>query len=409
MNKKLILIASLCVNVALAGGLWYAVSTRTDTDAQAAELAKKQVAAKQISAPKDKEAKTAGYWRELNSKEPESLLANLRAAGFPPKVIRAIMAAAISDMFEQRRRELFGDNADIPFWKMRNADTYALSAKMQILQREQHEMLKKVLGGEYTAAIEDSAWYWRRQYGNLSPEKLETLQRVTRDYSEMRMQILADANGVYLPEDRDKLAMIEKEQRADLASVLTPQELAEFEMRSSSTAQRMRSQLSAFDFTEQEFKDVFGVLSALDQKYNTNIPGLSGDTKLYADRRAAEQAAQSQIKELLGEQRYQDYQKATNGFYRVANQIATRLNLPASAADQVFATSQSSEQQARSIMSNRDMSQEAKTQSLQGLAKDIDAKLNQFLTPKGAEAFKANTNSGWMRYLNPQQTNRPGN
>ncbi len=55
------------------------------------------------------------------------------------------------------------------------------------------------------------------------------------------------------------MAFIEREREADLAALLTPSELFEFEIRTSATARRLTHSLTAFDASEEEFRQLYSI------------------------------------------------------------------------------------------------------------------------------------------------------
>lgn len=400
--KTPLLIVSLLANLALASFVIFhepSSGKGTSTTPDSSSVAAADKTGDSSGSRMTKTTAEAEFWNRIHTEDPGTLLNNLRAAGFPPRVLRAIMAAVVAEKFTARRKALFSEIQDRPFWQMKSSANYEYYAKMQALQREQTAMLKEMLGSDYTAAIDDNADYFRRTYGNLSAEKIEALQMINNDYNELRFQIQAETNGIYLPEDREKMAVLERERRADLVALLSPEELAEYDMRTSTTANRMRTQYSTFNFSEQEFRSVYDALKGVDEKYSLNLLNTGSNTRLFEERRAAESTAMEEVKQLLGDQRYAEFERASNGQYRTAARITERLQLPQENAVAVYDLSRQSEQQARGIMQDRNLSREARQQALQGLAKDMDAKLTQYLTPTGAEAFKQSSNPAWQRYL----------
>lgn len=71
-------------------------------------------------------------------------------------------------------------------------------------------------------------------------EKTRQLQSIAADYRELAEQIYARSSGIIPPEDREKLGLLEQEKNADLAKVLTPPELEEYQQRSSDTDRLQR-------------------------------------------------------------------------------------------------------------------------------------------------------------------------
>src|SRR6185369_10909707 len=71
-------------------------------------------------------------WPALESGELATLIERLRASGFPPATVRAIIAAQISERFAAQRKALQGDAANRPFWK----DGNTLDPKIYAAERE---------------------------------------------------------------------------------------------------------------------------------------------------------------------------------------------------------------------------------------------------------------------------------
>ena len=116
-------------------------------------------------------------WARLGTENISSLIARLRAAGFPPGVLRA----NVNQRFELRREELTLDGLDHPYWKSDSAFPAdpKLAPKLAELERERTATLKQLFGADALVGDDsDKARIMRsRAYGNLSDEKV--LQIVT--------------------------------------------------------------------------------------------------------------------------------------------------------------------------------------------------------------------------------------
>jgi hypothetical protein len=75
---------------------------------------------------------------------------------------------------------------------------------------------------------------------NLPPEKWEQLQRIAADYGELAEKIYRQSSGLIPPEDREKLGVLEREKNADLALVLTQDELEIYQQHASDTQRLQR-------------------------------------------------------------------------------------------------------------------------------------------------------------------------
>jgi hypothetical protein len=344
----------------------------------------------------------------LLSGDLKELVANLRAAGFPPKVVRAIVAATLDEQFAERRRRIMGDQPVPPYWKtdsMLSMYSSPQMAELRALAREEQDTLKQLLGPD-SATSELNRYWQQRMYGDLPPEKMDAIQRIRQDYSDLKNQIYADAGSVMLPWDREKLALLDKEQRADLAAALTPEELQQTELRSSPTAQKLRNQLVSFNPSEQEFLALFNLQSQYDQSHNPLTMGFQTPEQM-RQRQADQQQLQAQIKTMLGDQRYQDYQQSTDNGFMAANRIVSTLQLPPQNAAGAWNLQQGIQQQVTSIRADRSLAPEQRTQALQTLTTQADQQLTTLLTQPGADAYKQTPGGMWLRSLE-MTARRPG-
>jgi hypothetical protein len=414
MKRLLLIILILVATLALIAGLTLSprakqsVRTALGGPASAAE----PTVAGQGALASDATTSSASTEKALSLREVASrllsgdlkeLVPNLRAAGFPPRVVRAIVAATLDEQFAERRRKIMGDQPEVPYWKPGSTASLFSSPQMSALRqlaREEQDTLKQLLGPD-SATSELSRFYQQRMYGDLPPGKMDAIQRIQQDYGELRAQIYGDAgNGAtMLPWDREKLALLEKEQRADIAAALTPEELQQYDLRSSSTAQRLRSQLAYFNPSEQEFLAIYNKQSQFDQQHNLTAMGGMMTPEQMRQRSADQKQLQDQIKAVLGDQRYVDYQQSTDSGFLAANRIVSTLQLPAQNAAAAWTLQQSIQQQATSIRTDRSLPPEQRMQALQTLTAQAEQQLTALLTQPGADAYKQTPGGMWVRSL----------
>ncbi|OHE89676.1 MAG: hypothetical protein A3G75_03025 [Verrucomicrobia bacterium RIFCSPLOWO2_12_FULL_64_8] len=350
----------------------------------------------------------AAALKTLLSGDLEQLVANLRAAGFSPGMIRTIVTALLGEQYAARRRQMLANQTDVPFWKTGSTgSTYTPQqmAEMRAISREMQERMKALLGDDYYAMMDESRVYMRRQYGNLPVDKIEMLQRINSDYSELMRQVRQDSGGIMLPEDREKIALLEKEKRADIAALLTPAEFEEYDLRNSSTAMSLRANLTTFEPTEQEFRTLFKLQREFDEKYNPSMYGMPMTPEIMNERRNANLALKEQIKAALGDQRYAEYTRATDFSYRAASQIAQRLELPKENAVATYELQRNYQERLNAIRTDRQLSPAERTQMVQALAAEANQKVGELLTPRGLEAYKTSGGS-WLRNLEMQGPSR---
>jgi hypothetical protein len=346
-------------------------------------------------------ARFTNLWAGLQNGDMKTMADRLRAAGFPPSLIRALIRAQIAEQFATRRKTLVAQMEDRPFWKSGSSyfmDPKTMSA-LRDLGREQSTLLKQVLGPDENAEGDEAAAYRRRQFGDLPQSKAQQVQSILSDYGDLRNQVYMSANGVILPEDREKIALLEKEQRADLETVLTPEELLEYQLRSSPTANSMRSQLALFNPSEQEFRAIFDLQQSFDDKYgSTNMMTAAS----YRERQTHQQELLDQVKNVLTPDRFAAYQQAIDPAYQTVNRLVARLELPASAANEVVAVQKDIGSRASALRSDSNLSREVKNAQLTALADEATGKLNAVLGARGFEAYKQ-YGGQWVQNLAPRQ------
>src|SRR6185295_9909337 len=97
---------------------------------------------------------------------------------------------------------------------------------------------------------------------------------------------------------------------SDLGKVLTPREFEDYEINTSATASSLKSKLEGFNATDEEFRKIFNFMQPLDEQFSLSRRSPDPEDKEFNAKRAeAERAVQEQIRTVLGEERYAEYQR----------------------------------------------------------------------------------------------------
>jgi hypothetical protein len=350
-------------------------------------------------------------WEFLQTNDLPALVARLRAAGFPPNVVRRIVGTLVSERFDGRRLEIEKANLEAPFWT--NPGNVSMDPKigpeLRKLQREQTDLMKQLLGGnlaELFAGSEEDRAMLRYQIGNISPDKLEQLYASAMDYSEKMTQIYSAASGganrtVMLDSDREKLVAIDKAYRADLGKFLTPTEVNDFMLHNGQLAGQIRNTLMPLKLTEDEYRGIFPLYQAfMDQNPTTNFTFLTPDATPAT--RAAVDQLNSQVAALLGPARAADFQQANNPESYQINRLVSRLDLPLSAAAAVVAVQKDVQQRATALRMDASLEPSARAAQLTAMAQDAATKISTALGgARGLEAYKDNGGQ-WLMNLAPR-------
>lgn len=324
-----------------------------------------------------------------------TLVRRLRQAGFPAEIIRAMIMAELGARYDTRIRALFEPDAGTPFWKAGSSILTTGDNRMEVygqLQRERAKVQRELFADPFFATDDVSAAQ-RRQFGQLPRQKIDLLQRIEDDYAEMGAAIRSTTNGILLPEDREKLALLSRERRADLAAVLSPEELADYEVRSSPITSMLARQLGGFNPSDAEFRAIFQAQLAFGERLG---PGAFSGSFNPQDRQAATQQLNDQLKASLGAARYADYLRETDSTYQQLARLVQRENLPADTALRAFNVRDKVAAESGRIVDDPALDPEQKRAALQSLADRTRTELLAMLGPNAGPTYIKVIEPRWL-------------
>ena len=333
--SSVILACSACANVVLVGAIVHGVS-REESAARARRL---QPSVAKVVTPSPAAGADRG-WSEVNAQNVKDQADKLRAEGFPPSMIRAIIAAQIRAGFADRRKAIEVAQGEQPFWRPTTPDPNAAAA-LRALAMEEQKAIKDVLGND---PVNSPAAALRRQFPNFSEETIDQIAAIRERYDEQRMGLYNAMRGPgsLLPDEQAKIDALDKAMHGEIAAVLTPRELEDYDLRTTNTANQLRYELVAFDATEQEFRALYKLKSAFDEQWGSYRGG--GSEEQMRARSEAQKQLNDQIKVALGPERFAEYQRATDYNYRQTTQLIARLNLPPETANHLYTIQKEFEQ-----------------------------------------------------------------
>lgn len=326
------------------------------------------------------------------SGDPRRMREALVRAGFPDPYVRDMVTFHINNSVTPERLALLRLQAAKPYWKTTpSEETLALQKTLRELDARNSALAKDVFDGKVPPHPLE-AQNQQRRYRFLPADKIDAVIRIDHDYAELA----AENRGAPTAESRERMQLLQREKRADLAQVLSPQELELYDLNVSPTAETMRRQLGLFQPTEQEFRGLFEVRREFDEKYS----GMFGrpDPATLQQRASDLQAMNNQARALLGEERYNEYQRAQDYGYRAATEIVTHFNLPPANAVETYTLQQTILQQAQQIQRNAAADRTAAATQIAALLDHANSQLTRLLGPDGADAYKK-TGGTWLRTL----------
>ncbi len=388
---KIRLVLILLTLVLAANAVRLAFQPDTPADA-AIPLAGKRLPVTNVPDAAGKNGILPAAWSALHSDDPAIFTANLRAAGFPDHVVRALIIATIEDRFRAREAAL-PLPAKVPYWQMSftNEPLETSLARLD-LKREKTRLREQLLGPDPMSAEEESF--------PIAPEKRAQFRMLVEDYGTLIAEARSRAGAGAVATEKKELEFLESEQKRELAELLTPQELADFAVARSGAVLDLRSQLRYFEPTDAEFQVIAAVAKERRDQMQSTEPRATSAAAQQA-REETRDRQEADLKAVLGEQRYAEYQRASDADYRLLRDVAGRAQLPAETAAQAFDLRAATLASATALMENQSMAAEAKKAAVAQLVEDARAKLRAVLGAEAGDAYLrgAETANSWLGYL----------
>jgi hypothetical protein len=357
-------------------------------------------------APSSSRPADENLWARLDSENVDILVKNLRAAGFPSRLIRSLILDLVQSRGEIARAAIQGKTPDLPYWKTAQyfPDDPVLKARIREINEAGNIVLSKYLFDPAIVQEEEfTAAYMRQRYGDLPAETLQSLLKIQKDYNEL----ISDAsktlrNGAdrqLTPDERSRIALLKAERDKDILSLLTPEQFEQYELRSSPTAETLRAKLNVFRPSEAEYKAIFRLQRDIDKRLNLD-ENSDAETKRAATE--AMKALAPQIEAALGPGRYADYVQATKPGAGKINRLLIRLDLPLRTATQIDSVQADVSQRAKTIRDDSQLSPAERDLHLSALAQEAQTKLSNTLGgQRGLDAY-SDIKGDWFRALQPK-------
>jgi hypothetical protein len=422
MNTRVLLILSLLANAALAGWLFLGVRSMQTRELPALPLASNDA---KPAEPATSASLTPGArvvtitnlattldWRAVESPDYKQYIANLRAIGCPEETIRDIITADVNKLFEDRKRAQRSANTNrFEYWKpgmqmfTKMFDEEKIK-QQQALAKERRDLLTTLLGSApeekpdvAAAMMGGGAEMMEAMFDFLPAGKQTAAMEIEQKFAAKLMKEAGNIGGGDLDAMKEMMK-VQREKEAELAKVLTPQELEDYNLRMSQTSMMMRFQLASFDPNEQEFRDVFKQRKAFEDEFGFTgqVPTDKVEKEKYE---AAKKEMNDQIKQALGE-RYADYERAQDWSYQSLYSVAQRNGVSKEATVQVFDMKKAAEAEAKRLRADTTLNQEQRNAALLGIQQETQQSIRSTMGDKAFEAYQKNPAASWLKGLAPR-------
>lgn len=375
MRWRVLLLLSVLTNVILAVGLLvshrHATAPRTPAPLEETNVAliKTNVVVRRqfIS------------WSHVESPDYATYIQNLRSIGCPEQTIRDIIIADVNALYAKRRAtEIL--TPEQQWWRSEpDPQVIKLAAdKLIAMDDERRALLTKLLGPDWEGGDLTSLPRPSRQsialdgpvLGPLSADAKQAVENISARAEDRMQAYLAQVRSAGKNPDPAEMARLREQTRSELAGVLAPDQLEEYLLRYSQTANDLRADLGKlkyFNASQDEFRAIFRATDPLDAQIQ--LLGDGTDPVTVAQRNSLEQKRDDAIKLALGADRYQQYEKLQDPLYRQAMASAIQSGNPAS-ADALYGINLAAQNEQTAIQSNSNLTDSQKAIALKQL--DLD-------------------------------------
>jgi hypothetical protein len=417
MKPRLILLV-LCLagNVLLATAVLHKEfhsSTLASFSATKVSLAAKPHRAMQPGAPGASVAAEMPdfQWSQLIAPDYVIYIARLRLFGTPEPQVREIIYGLVEAVYRPKRGALRPPKKpdDGKFWERRHfwgspdaQMTKVQREQMPALQKEESDLLKSLFGADfYQQRAEDANGedWMDKSYAFIPKELREQVQDIEQRMNEEKQEIYAKNEGYFDQYAQADLHKIEKKYHDELAKILTPEQLLEWDLRHSDTANQLKNDLSAFDPNEDEFRALFQYKQAQEDLNaqsdpDSDAPPLTADQiKANADK---QKALDDQLAQTVGTNRVTEYKLEQDYSYR----SLIDSGVPKESVFKLDEMKQQAQDAANKIRNDKSLSDDDRAAALSAIRIETQNSINDLLGVKPAKRY-SNNGGWWLNNIAP--------
>jgi len=318
-------------------------------------------------------------WRDLDDPSIRNLLANLRAVKCPELTIRDIVTARLDEQTDERIASLANPDE---FWStaiQKERLQLELRQKVREFEREEEALVHELFGTDWNRDAY-LAWaidpYNEFFLGFLPREKAISIHY---DLQSLALASQAAFKGRDIPpkSDDQELERLSRQLKAKLS----PPEYAELNLRSLVT----RVHIGGFPDVQLSGAEVRYIVTLYARHLDFIDDFLKSSREVDELKRSAIAAAQEDIKNYLGSERYVAFQRAQDLGFLWLHKVAQDTGLSSDTAAKMFDLKTEASQQVLAISQNDSLAPDARSQQLNDLRNTYRASMTKLI---GEERMK---------------------
>ncbi len=238
--------------------------------------------------------------------------------------------------------------------------------QVHALEAEKNQMLTDLLGPDWNVPPRpnnpaNALHFDGPVLSKLSPEVKSTVEQIEANALRTRAEIQERARSQQQQVDPAELSRLLQETRKELASVLTPEQLEEYLLRYSRTAENMREQLRGYGADADEFRRIFRARD----NFELQIAALTASDSASTQRRnELARLRDEAVRQEIGPERFGLYQMTQNPLFRQAQDQAQQSGAPPDKVVPIFRINQAVQEEITRLQNDRTLSEDQRRVAL---------------------------------------------
>ena len=428
MSIQRVLVISVVVNVVCLAALLWSLSKMQSLESRSILENKKKIVIDKPNLDRTKVAERAVrevepfHWSQIEAQDYQTYIENLRRIGCPEETIQDLVKRDLDQHYDQLKATALNKGTTRnDYWATGHPNALSqpsINTRSELAQLDQEKsaVLKDLFGVEGLAEINRSSPYARAKskaktgyaMDFIPDETMAELNSMEQEFGSKLLKKMA--SGTSDAQDRSEIRMLREARENQIASMLTPEQKLEYDLRKSPTAANLRLQLDGFDPSEDEFRNIFQIQKKFEDDHGV-ISGATISPVEVQERRLAEQDMKNDMRSMLGEDRFQDYLQQTDYDYKSIDKITQRQGLADNVSAQIYQMKSEAEELARGIRLNSGVPIGERQQQLQRIYNETSRSIESIMGQQGAASIQAQGGGrNWLNNLgriNPQPITQP--
>ena len=337
-------------------------------------------------------------WRDVESEDYPTYIANLRAVHCPEKTIFDILFADIEKLFAERKKKL-----EVPdkFWLTGDDLEKARLAKLTKLSElaeEKRALIKTLLNSDLDWEVMQE-WYKEKEMGlfvGFVPDsQAERSLSVAKKFAERLEDVKKRAGGLLIPEDAEENRKIYSEMRLALGGIVSSVDLEEGELRMVCLINYLfaNERLKESKLTGPELRQITQFKLQLDNPLERELVQYDGEDS--SPEELSQQKFLEQVKKFLGEVRFQQFLRASDNEFDQLCKVGEVNGLRPQIALAVFDVRSAAKLEVLQIHEDRSLRRKEQRVQISSVWQSMHDAIAQMLGEKMMAQYSTN-GGGWL-------------